>query len=61
MFQTSYIDPFNIESTPPNLINFASGVVATPKIEASMIGALDKGMAMAEKFVEERLVNYTRR
>ena len=31
-------------------------MVATPEIADSMIGALDKGMAMVEKFAEERLV-----
>ena len=55
MFQNSYIDPFNMHASD-KLVNFASGVVATEEVQASMIGALDRGMDIAEQFVRERLV-----
>lgn len=57
MFETSFIDPFNIEEPPVNLVNFASGVIASAEIEKSMVGALEKGQTMVDKFVTERLVN----
>ena len=57
MFESNtFQDPFDYESVPESLINFASGIVATPQIENSLVSALEKGNKMAEKFVTERLV-----
>ena len=56
LFSTSYMDPFDLTNPKANLINFATGVVATAEVEASLCGALDKGADMAEKFVSERFI-----
>ena len=56
MFNDTYINPFNTEEVPKELINFATGVVARPDVQDSMLKALDKGSEKAIKFVNERLV-----
>ena len=43
MFSSTYVDPFNVEKTPKELINFATGVIARPEVQESLLGALDKG------------------
>ena len=50
MFWSSHIDPFKMQASD-KLVQFASRVVTTDQVEASMIGTLDKGMEMAEKVV----------
>ena len=60
MFDTGYIDPFELCDPPTQLVNFASGVMTTTEIEDSMISALAKGKYTAEKFVRERLATQTR-
>jgi hypothetical protein len=56
MFDETYMDPFSLDDPPPQLVNFASGVIATTAVQESITEALEKGDAMAEKFVSERLV-----
>ena len=57
MFETSYIDLFKLVDAPAKLVNFTTGIVATPSVQDSMIGALDNGMTMHSwNFVSERLV-----
>ena len=56
MFEGSYANPFNIEDPPSHLINFASGVVATDAVEASLTKALDKGEVLLQTFVADCLM-----
>ena len=56
MFDSTYIDPFNIDQSPSGLVNFATGMVATSEVEGSLLTCLDKGKAATSKFVTELLV-----
>ncbi|MCG7875887.1 MAG: hypothetical protein N0C90_06120 [Candidatus Thiodiazotropha endolucinida] len=56
MFDSSFIDPYNLTDAPAHLVNIATGAVASPAIEESMVNALDTGASMLTKFVRERLV-----
>ena len=56
MFDSSFIDPFDISNPSQQLVNFATGAVATQDIQSSMLGYIKKGKEMADKFVSERLV-----
>ena len=57
MFESgTFVNPFQLSEVPDRLINFATGAVATPDIEESLVDALNKGERLAETFVEERLV-----
>jgi len=57
IFDDAYVDPFSVIDPPARLVNFATGMIATPEVEASMMSCLDRGEASAKKFVEERLVD----
>ena len=52
-----YIDPFDLTDPPDKLVNIATGIVATPQIQQSLLGALDKGDTLGKTFVAERLCN----
>jgi hypothetical protein len=52
----SFVNPFKVSDLPGELVNFATGVVAPADIQAGLVGALNKGEALAEKFVQERLM-----
>ena len=52
----SYIDPFDVSDPPAKLVNFATGAAAPPAVQASMLGAIDTGCKLLDKFVAERLV-----
>jgi len=52
----SYIDPFDVLDPPAKLVNFATGSAAPPDVQASMLGAIDTGCKLLDKFVAERLV-----
>ena len=56
MFEETYLDPFDIQSSPEHLVNFATGVIANREVEDSLLGALDKGEDLMQKFVRERLI-----
>ena len=57
MFESgTFVNQFQLSEVPDRLINFATGAVATPDIEESLVDALNKGESLAETFVEERLV-----
>ena len=50
------LNPFKLSDLPPELVNFATGVKATPEVQMSLINALDKGDTLAQTFVSERLI-----
>ena len=53
MFESgTFVNPFQLSEVPDRLINFATGAVATPDIEESLVDALNKGESLAETFVE---------
>ena len=56
MFDSSYVDPFDLTNPPQKLINFATGAVAWPDIDKSMTCLIRKGTDLAITFVVERLV-----
>lgn len=57
MFESfTYINPFKTGDLPQELVNFATGAVATPDIQKNLIEALDRDETMARAFVRERLV-----
>ena len=56
MFESSYVDPFNLDTTPDELINIATGAKAPDHISQSLLSAIDKGDHLARDFVNERLV-----
>ena len=56
MFDGSFMDPFDLSSSPEHLVDFSTGIVAASQVEESMIGALDTGLSMSIKFVSERLI-----
>ncbi len=56
MFDESYTDPFDVSSAPENLVNIATGVIATEDVTQSMCGWHKTGMQTAQKFVKERLM-----
>lgn len=53
MFVGSYINPFSNQSG--QLINFATGAVATPEIQNSMVSYIEKAEHTVQAFVVERL------
>lgn len=55
MFEGTFRDPFSLTEPPVHLIKFATGCVAPPAVEDSLLGALAKGSTMLSKFVQERL------
>ena len=55
MFNKSYINPFNVETVPQELVNFATRVVAKADVQESLVNALETGADLANKFVNERL------
>ena len=56
MFDGSYIDPFTLSNPPRQLTNFATGMSANEAVEKSLLSALEKGEALSQKFVNERLI-----
>ncbi len=56
MFDGSFIDPFNLESPPENLVNISTGTIPPSNVAASMLSSLDTGMSLAMKFGRERLI-----
>ena len=55
MFE-SYVDPFDTSRPPKQLVNIATGAVATREVEKSMVSYITKGQETATKFISERLV-----
>ena len=43
IFESTFIDPFNLDEPQPHLVNFATGMVAMTAVEGSLTGALQKG------------------
>ena len=56
MFNSTFTNPFDIHTAPTQLINFASGVVATKEVETSLLNALNKGEEMLHQFIADRLM-----
>ena len=56
MFEGTFVDPFDLTEPPANLVNIATGAVASEEVEQSMLHCLDKGLTKAKTFVEERFV-----
>ena len=56
MFDSSFIDPFDLKDALAHLVNIATGAVASPDLEKSMMDTLDTGATILSKFVKERLV-----
>ena len=56
MFDSSYTNPFNFEQPCEQLINFATGMLATPEVAKSLIGCIGKGDESVKQFVQERLI-----
>ena len=56
MFDESCIDPFDLADPPSRLVNIATGMIATPEVEESLITCHDRGSTAARKFVTQRLV-----
>ena len=54
LFEGTFIDPFNLDGSPPYIVIFDTGMVATTAVEGSLTGALQKGAEIASKFVKER-------
>ena len=52
-----YTNPFKVAQLTSELINFATGVVATKRIQESVVATLDKGYEVANKPFNERLVS----
>ena len=50
MFHGTYLNPFKLSDLPPELVNFATGVKATPEVQMSLINALDKDDTLAQTF-----------
>ena len=55
MFDSLFIDAFDLTDTPAHLVNIAACAVASLAIEESMVIALDTGASVLYKFVKERL------
>ena len=55
MFEEAYLDPFDLNKAPAQLVNFATGAVARSDIQNSMLNYIKTGKEMAKKFVSERL------
>ena len=55
IFDTNFIDPFDVTKAPAKIVNFATGSHATDDIEKSITNCLFKGQDMFESFVRERL------
>lgn len=56
MFDSSFIDPFDLTDAPAHLVNIVTGAVASSALEESMVNALDTGASLLSKFVRERFV-----
>ena len=56
VFDNAFTNPFDIQTAPNQLINFATAVVATKEVETSILNALYKGREMLHHFVAESLV-----
>ena len=55
MFDSSYIDPFNIKTASEGLVNFSACQQITEEIEIDMTSCIDNGENMFKKFVSGRL------
>ena len=51
VFNNAFTNPFDIQTAPNQLINFATAVVATKEVETSILNALYKGREMLHHFV----------
>ncbi len=56
MFDTSYMDSFDLLDAPAQLVNFANGGIASPEIQNSLFLSIWNGTALAKTLVEEHLV-----
>ena len=54
MFDSSFIDPFDLTESPAHLVNIAAGAVASPDLEKRMVNALDTGTTMLSKFAKRK-------
>jgi len=54
MFDSSFIDPFNIKKAPEGLVNFATCQQTTEEIEINMISCIDNGEDMLKMSVSGR-------
>ena len=55
LFETSYIDPFDFDSSPRQFVNFATSAVARKDMQDAMTSYIASGKRLATKSVEERL------
>ena len=55
MFDSSYTNPFNFEQPCEQLINFATGMLATLEVAKCLIGCIDKGEESVKQFIQENL------
>ena len=56
MFQSGYINPFDLTKPPSQLVSIATGATVTKTIEESMTNALDKSSTMLNTFVSDQLI-----
>lgn len=56
MFDSRFIDPFDLTDPATHLMNFATGLVTYSSVQDSLLGALDKGNEMAKTFIKERFI-----
>ena len=56
LFEDVFIDPFKLSDALTGLVNFATGVTASPETEQSLLNALDTGHEHVSRFINERFV-----
>lgn len=50
-----FIDPFDLDSPPPRLLNFATGIEKSLEVEESIINIHHKGLKTLHEFVQDKL------
>lgn len=56
IFEKTFIDPFQLQNSPDQLVNFVTGVHAPLDVAERLVNGLTKGTEMLRKFVEDRIV-----
>ncbi|KAH3787607.1 hypothetical protein DPMN_165733 [Dreissena polymorpha] len=56
IFDTNFIDPFDVTKGPDKLVNFSTGTQASGEVIKSMINSLSRYEDMMASLVRERLV-----
>ena len=56
MFDSTYVDTFDIDGPCEQLMNFATGMLATPEVQKSLLECLNKSEKSVDKFIKGRLM-----